>query len=224
MARRSGKPTPALPRAGERRRPTLPLVVAVLIALGAAGAGAAIGFALGRPGGTEAVVADLQRAEAERDVQQIKELTALARETADRITPALAGLRAEDAAARIGDRPRTADWQRAVTQAAARFDDPPSGTTATNVARGGFRSAVDQAALAVDTYAAAAAQPAAARPPLVELAARQALQAAVAWSVAATQLDQINVDAGYGHQHVYIELGSGEDAFTPDNVPEGTGS
>ena len=41
------------------------------------------------------------------------------------------------------------------------------------------------------------------------------------WSVAAAQLDQINVDAGFGHQHVYLQTEQGSGAFTADGEEEG---
>jgi hypothetical protein len=56
-----------------------------------------------------------------------------------------------------------------------------------------------------------------------ELATRQRDLAVTSWSVAATQLDQINVDAGYGHQHVFLRSEPGGEAFTPDDAPEGNG-
>ncbi len=46
--------------------------------------------------------------------------------------------------------------------------------------------------------------------------------ATAVWSVAATQLDQINIDAGYGHQHVHLRVG-GEVSFAPDGSAEGEG-
>jgi len=38
---------------------------------------------------------------------------------------------------------------------------------------------------------------------------------------AAAQLDQINMDAGFGHQHVYLQTEQGSGAFTPDGEEEG---
>ena len=76
-------------------------------------------------------------------------------------------------------------------RAAEPFANPPSGTTATNVARGGLRSAVEQASLAVESYLLAVTGPLTQRAALTALAKRQATEAATAWSVAATQLDQI---------------------------------
>jgi len=55
------------------------------------------------------------------------------------------------------------------------------------------------------------------------LADRQLDLAVTTWSVGATQLDQINVDAGHGHQHVFLTGDEHSGAFTPDDAPEGTG-
>jgi hypothetical protein len=222
MSRKTGKPSYALTRSTRRQRLAVPIVV-VAVGLVAAAGGGAIGFAVGKPNATEAGIAELRQAEAARDVSQIKELTTLARATRDQIGPALEGVRADDALARAQDQKRIAQWQQTIRQAVSAFESPPSGTTATNVARGALRGAVEQAALAVDTYAAAAALPADRRQPLVALASRQSIAAATMWSVAATQLDQINIDAGHGHQHVFLNIEGGHGAFTEDGAKEGTG-
>ncbi|MDG4780911.1 hypothetical protein O7614_14795 [Micromonospora sp. WMMD961] len=58
---------------------------------------------------------------------------------------------------------------------------------------------------------------------LLDVTTRQAAEAATVWSVAATQLDQINVDAGHGHQHVFLDTDPPAGAVTPDGAAEGTG-
>ena len=70
-------------------------------------------------------------------------------------------------------------------------------------------------------YAAAQAAPTAQRAGLIEIAKRARTTAATSWSVAAAQLDQINVDAGLGHQHVYLQTEQGSGAFTADGEEEG---
>lgn len=177
----------------------LPAVLAFVVAAVVFGFG---GYLVGRPDSVTRAADDIRAADAARDKQQIKDLTALARDTRDALGPVIKGM-----ATPGGD---ASSWQRTVSAAAKRFDDPPSGSTATNVARGSLAAAVDQLAIAVDTYAT---QP--------DLSARQRDLAVTTWSVGATQLDQVNVDAGYGHQHVYLESGPGSEAFTPDDAPEG---
>ncbi|MEV6979692.1 hypothetical protein AB0M95_00240 [Sphaerisporangium sp. NPDC051017] len=207
------------------RRPVALLTTALVAALVAG----PIGYMIGRPDATQAAIADMQEADAKRDVQQIGELTASARKTAEDLNRVLGGLTAafpKDPAsnpqpagpAPLGD---LATWQNTLKEAVARHADTPSGTTATNVARGGFRSAVNTLAAAVDTYAAAEKLPADARQPIIDLATRQRSAGIAMWSVAATQLDQLNIDAGNGHQHVYLQSTPGEGAIAPDDVPEG---
>jgi hypothetical protein len=164
------------------------------------------GYLAGKPSEQEQMTNDIRAADAARDVEQIKSLTDLARTTRDDLTPILAGLEGDAPAADV------TSWQQTVTAVARSFDDPPSGSTATNVARGSLSTAVDQLAVAVDAYQRG----------LHDLAVRQRDLAVTTWSVGAAQLDQINIDAGYGHQHVYLESGADE-AFTADDAPEGTG-
>ena len=218
MSRRTGKPSylqQARPRSGPGASR-----VAVAVALGLAVAllGGLGGWSIGRPDRTESAIADIQAADARRDATQIAELTTTARSVRDEITPVLTGIDGGDPP----DAARIRQWQQAMGRANAPFADPPSGTTATNVARGGLRTAVEQATIAVDTYAAAVGVPAAQRTALVDLARRQADAAVAVWAVAATQLDQINIDAGYGHQHVHLGADPDE-AFAPDGEAEGSG-
>jgi hypothetical protein len=196
----------------------------VLFGCVAALAGGGIGYAVGRPDRTTAAIADLKAAEAQRDKQQIKELTDLARRVRDDLNPIVSALQAGDKSAGPTNATQVRSWQQKVREIAKWFADPPSGTTATNVARGGLRSAVEQSVIAVETYAIAARSAGAQRQALLALTARQGFLAATTWSVAATQLDQINIDAGHGHQHVYLQTGSGTGDFTPDNATEGTGN
>jgi hypothetical protein len=102
-----------------------------------------------------------------------------------------------------------------------RHKDTPSGSTATNIARNGLRNAVSELSVALDTFAAARALPAGHQPRLLVMASRQRLLAVNNWSVAATQLDQLNIDAGNGHQHVYLTDSPEGGATVGDGSPEG---
>ncbi|MFC4855390.1 hypothetical protein [Actinophytocola glycyrrhizae] len=184
------------------RRRVLPAVLAFVVGAVVFGVG---GYLVGSPSEEAQMAADIRAADAARDKVQVKELTDLARATRDDLAPVVAGLAAHE-----GD---AAAWQRTVEGAARSFDDPPSGATATNVARGSLATAIDQLAVAVAAH----------QQGHHELATRQRDLAVTAWSVGATQLDQINVDAGYGHQHVYLQSEPGGEAFTPDGEPEGHG-
>jgi hypothetical protein len=188
----------------------LPALLAFAVAAVVFGVG---GYLVGRPAETDRMAEDIRAADAVRDKQQIKELTGLARATRDDLAPVVTGLAGDGTAADVQT------WRRIVDAAVTSFADPPSGSTATNVARGSLAGAVDQLDLAVAAFEQSLAGGAGAK----ELAVRQKDLAVTAWSVGATQLDQINVDAGYGHQHVYLEADPDGEAFTPDGEPEGHG-
>jgi hypothetical protein len=224
MSRRTGKPSYLLsPPARQGRARTWLIAVAAAAVLVAAPAGGLVGHAVGRPDPTDAGIAQLRQADAERDAQQIVELTELAYRTGAELAPLLRAVIQDTKAGRTPEKAQVDRWQQIMRQVTAHFADPPSGMTATNVARGSLRSAVEQAAVAVDSVALALAGPVAERPQRMALAARQATLAVTTWSVAATQLDQINIDAGHGHRHVHLDAGEVEGALTPDGAAEGTG-
>ncbi|TDV54987.1 hypothetical protein [Actinophytocola oryzae] len=185
----------------ERRSAWLPAVIAFVVAAVVFGGA---GYLVGRPGEQERMAEDIRASDAVRDKEQIKALTDLARTTKDDLAPVVSGLRSG-----TGD---VAQWQQVVDKAVKSFDDPPSGSTATNVARGSLAAAVDQLALAVGVSGTDR-----------KLATEQLDLAVTTWSIGATQLDQVNVDAGYGHQHVYLDGDPEGEAFTPDGAEEGTG-
>ncbi|WP_406068932.1 hypothetical protein [Micromonospora sp. NBC_01638] len=224
MSRRTGKPSYQLSAPDTRRRRKARVAV-VVATIGLAGVlvGGAAGYTANRPDGVESAVADIREAEAKRDSQQIVELTATARRLGEEISPILTALRADTPTSGQPGPEQARQWQQTMLRAAEPFANPPSGTTATNVARGGLRSAVEQASLAVESYLLAVTGPPTQRTALTELAKRQAVQAAASWSVAATQLDQVNIDAGQGHQHVYLDTSPGGGAFTSDGAAEGSG-
>ncbi|HTF07451.1 MAG TPA: hypothetical protein VK659_04680, partial [Asanoa sp.] len=174
-----------------------------------------------RPDSTTRAVEEIKKQEAARDLAQIKELTAVARASQAVLSRVLADL---DAAA-AGTGPVSAEevggWRSAVQELVDKHADSPSGTTATNVARGALRTAVNDFAIAIDLFAESLELPAAQRPAFVEIVKRARKTATVGWSVAAAQLDQLNIDAGLGHQHVYLRTEQGSGAFTPDGAPEG---
>ena len=222
MSPKTGRPSYLLDPPARNASARTRLVAGIAAAALATGLlGGLIGYSVGRPSETEASIARLQKADAERDAQQIIELTDLAHRTGDELSPILTAIRQASDAGRPPEAAQVGQWQQTMRQLTERFADPPSGTTATNVARGGLRSAVEQAAIAVDTLALAAAADAADE--RLALAARQAAVAVTTWSVAATQLDQINIDAGQGHRHVHLDTGGADGALTPDGAAEGHG-
>ncbi|MGI5158833.1 hypothetical protein [Microbispora sp. CA-102843] len=218
---RPRRPTPV--RHATRSR-ALGLAVAFL--LGALVSGGLV-FTVTRPSSIEQMADRLRAESALRDKTQIKTLTELARTTRDRLVPVLDGLdRALPADGTAGPAVVTsadaASWRKAAAAAVEGFADPPSGETATNVARSSLASAVRQIATTVDTYAAARDLAGPARTAAMDLAVRQRADAIFTWSVGATALDAVNVDAGYGHQHVFLPTSPGDGALTPDTEPEGS--
>ncbi|MET8143958.1 hypothetical protein ABZU32_26940 [Sphaerisporangium sp. NPDC005288] len=184
-------------------------------------------FAVTGPDSTERMADQLRTQAALRDKTQIKDLTALARTTRDWLAPVLEGLALAmpDGDAAAGPAAVTSadvgEWREAATAAVASFADPPSGETATNVARSSLASAVRQLATTVDAYAAARDLRGPSAASALERAARQRSDALFTWSVGATALDAVNVEAGYGHQHVFLQAPPGDGALTPDTEPEG---
>ncbi|GIF72554.1 hypothetical protein [Asanoa siamensis] len=220
MSRKTGRPSYVHKAAQERakRVPLAALVVGVVVAALLAGLA---GFLIGRPDATTRAVDEIKAQEAKRDVEQIRALTTLARASQEKLTTVLTAFDAAVDSGRPADTATIAGWQQTVKDLVAAHADSPSGTTATNVARGGVRNAIGDFQVAIDLYAAAVAGPEAQRAALIAIADRSRTSAATAWSVAAAQLDQINVDAGLGHQHVYLETEHGSGAFTADGEEEG---
>ena len=170
--------------------------------------------------------AELRGQFAERDKQQIKELTAQARSMVDDFTPVIAGLGQtlppdSESTGPVATASKVDEWRSRIREADEFFAETVSGETATNVARNGFSNAVDVLIETVETYKLALDQPAA-RAALLERARAQRDLAARTWSTAAIQLDAINIDAGFGHQHVVFPSSAGEAATPPDSLPEGT--
>ncbi|BCB88333.1 hypothetical protein [Phytohabitans suffuscus] len=220
-AARGARPATAGPSPARRVAPLL-----IAFAVGALLAGPIGAFAAGDSStSTDDRVAALRAEEARRDAVQIVELTGKARQTQERLVPVLDGLagavppgQAPGPAARQSD---VDGWRKVTGEVVESFANPPSGGTGVNIARSGLAAAVRTLDAAVDTYAAALAQPAAARAPLFELAGRQRDIAVATWSTAATQLDVLNIDSGNGHAHVFLPAAPGQGALTADGAPEG---
>jgi hypothetical protein len=162
-----------------------------------------------------------------RDREQVQELTDRMRRAVDDLQPVLSGLArtfppGEDE--RLGPVLSAADvraWRAPLRETDQYFENPPSGETGTNVARGGFAAAVDSLVGAVDTYELALEGE---RDALLERAREQRNVAVRTWSVAATQLDAINIATGFGHQHVYLGATEQLGGFGADPAPEGSGA
>lgn len=177
------------------------------------------------PDATQQRIAELEREDAARDVAQLGPLTDQARETRDRLTPVLEAMAlAVPADGSAAQSPLTADtvngWRDVVAAAEKSYEQSPSAGNGINVARSGLRTAVQQLAAAVRMFEAALGPGGST---LVALAGEQRTLALRTWSVAAVQLDVINIEAGKGHVHVQLPSGTGSGAIAPDGAPEGSG-
>jgi hypothetical protein len=169
---------------------------------------------------------ELEQQFAVRDSQQVTELTELARKLGDDLDPVLAGINEtlplddDDRVGRLASTAEAERWLRAARTAAELFEDSPSGETATNVARGALAAAVRGIERTADTYLLALQHPET-RTQLLESTRTQRDNAMRAWETAGIQLDVINIDVGFGHQHPPIP---GTGGRAPDSLPEGTDS
>jgi hypothetical protein len=180
------------------------------------------------PDATERRIAELKQEEVERDVAQLGPLTDLAKGSRDHLSPvlqAMAGAVPLGGAA-PGQMP-TAEvvkgWHDVVSAEEERYAQAPSAGNGINVARTGMRTAVQQLATAVDGFEAALTAPEPLKGTLLALAGQQRTLALRTWSVAAIQLDVINIDAGRGHVHVQLPAGPDSGAIAADTAPEGGG-
>jgi hypothetical protein len=230
---RRAAPAAAPPGPG-RRQFWLGMLVAaaVLIPLGVVAVVLASGDDEAPASATDEVQTEAERLRRQtqvRDREQVQELTDRMRRAAEDLQPVLSGMAETFPPGRdnrLGDVATAADvraWRRPVEEVDAYFEDPPSGETGTNVARGGFSASVDALVGAVDTYELAL-ESGGPREALLEQARAERNLAVRSWSVAATQLDAINIATGFGHQHVYLGGSTEAGGFGADPAPEGSGA
>lgn len=232
---RSSSPAKSSPRSGAQTRPAAPsrssrsrtAVIAVVALLLGAGGALGVTAIVDRPDEAESAVAAAQEAQAQRDVETTRELTVIAREVAALLEPALVGLAGaipsqEPATpAPVASAEEVDEWSSAVDEARAAFGDSRSAGTAVNVARNSLIAAVEQFQVTVSIYEAALAAEGVQQQRLIEIAGAQRKSAVYTWSIAATQLDLINVEADLGHAHVVLPGAPGSGDFL-DGAPEGS--
>jgi hypothetical protein len=164
-------------------------------------------------------VAELEAQEAERNLERIDSLTQTTVAAHDELLPVMDQLHAilplDGSPAQPASRDDVAALQASVSSAFEMFGSPESASTEVNVARGGFVLAVELLAASLTAYEAALdagfETGGAGGSQLVEMAADLRMSAVDAWSVAATQLDVLNIDAENGHVHLYLPARPGED-------------
>jgi len=176
----------------------------------------------------ESEAATLRKQTQVRDKDQVAELTDRMRGTADALVVVLDGFGkalppGKKSAGPLATPAAVAKWRAAVRKENEYFAETVSGETGTNVARGGFAAALDALNEATETYALAVGDPGHRRQ-LLARAREQRDLAVRTWSVAATQLDAINIATGYGHQHVYLGGSELVGGFGADPAPEGSGA
>ncbi|WP_436495035.1 hypothetical protein [Actinokineospora sp. HUAS TT18] len=180
-----------------------------------------ISTATSGPDATEQRIAELRQEEVDRDIAQLGPLTDLAKGGRDRLAPVLAAM-AEviPAGSATPARQPTADqvkgWREVVSAEVERYAQAPSAGNGINVARTGLRTAVEQLAASVDGFEAALNSAEPQRNTLVALAGQQRTLGVRTWSVAAIQLDVININAGKGHVHVQLPAGPESGAAPAD--------
>ncbi|MGF1646729.1 MAG: hypothetical protein ACFCVF_07405 [Kineosporiaceae bacterium] len=222
------------------------LVPGLLVGLAVGGtAGALVLPGERAPGVGDARVAELQVEETARDSAALDALNDRAARMLDLLAPVVtaAGRHvlepapdpapdpgADGAGAPAGaagpPMPGSADvaaWGDTVGEAREVLGDPPSAGTGVNVARAGLAAALVDLEAAVDALALAADTAEAGGDPVpAQRVAGTALRGAAAtWSVGATQLDAVNVEAGNGHVHLYLPPVAGSGALAADPAPTG---
>ncbi|AFR06671.1 hypothetical protein [Nocardiopsis alba] len=187
-------------------------------------------------GGDDAVspdparVAELEASAAERHVDQVEELVHHTRAAHEGLLPVLESLDTvlpADGSAPSEDLPDTEEidtWLGTTLEARDHLEHAESGETAFNVTHAGLRGSVDLLASSLNAYDSAVRADEDRRTDLLELAADLRDQAVRAWSVAATQLDMVSVEAGHGHIHLYLPAAPGSGALTPDEAEDGDGA
>jgi FlaG/FlaF family flagellin (archaellin) len=164
---------------------------------------------------------------ADRDRTQVEALTATAREASTALNELMTELGTylppgAEPATETASPGAVAEWAETIDAVDAAFGDPPSGETATNVARGSLDASVDTLRIAVKAYGdALRLPPGEDRLAALHRAAESRDLGVRIWSLGATQLDYVNVELGLGHQHVHLAVTGVEGAMTADPEPEG---
>jgi hypothetical protein len=110
-----------------------------------------------------------------------------------------------------------ASWTQTTADAVDAVAASTTGRRGTNDARESFESAADVLDDAVRSVAAAMEVEGDERAELLQHASEQRDLGVQVWSIGATQLDRLSILAGFGHQHVFLEI-EGTGALTPDGV------
>lgn len=174
-----------------------------------------------------APVAELEASAAEDHVDQVAELIEHARAAREGLVPVLEFLDEippTDGSSGMEDLPALADIDerlRAVGEALTHLDHADPGETEFEVTHAGLRVSVEVLGSALNAYHAAVQTDGDRSTELLELAIDLRDQAIRAWSVAATRLDVLSIEAGHGHVHLYLPAPADIGAMEPDGVEDG---
>ncbi|NOV97803.1 hypothetical protein HDG69_002378 [Isoptericola halotolerans] len=170
-------------------------------------------------------VAELERAEVERNEQTLEALAEFGLELQDELSPVLEGLQAAEPPDGSSRREPTAEeldrWRGVLDALATDAEALPLGATEHNMVRRGFALTVEMLGSSVDLVE----QGSAADPPtagtLYGLSGDVRGQAVDAFGMAAMQLDLLYIAADKGHLHVVLR--AGEDGAPIDDPHAGHG-
>ena len=174
-------------------------------------------------------VAELEASADARHVDQVESLIHHTRAAHEELVPVLLSLNEVlpadgSAPEEFPDTEEIDGWLNAVRDARGHFSDSDSGNTDFNVTRAGLSVSVDLLGSAMTAYHAAAQAEGDQQVELLDLASDLRDQAVKSWSVGATQLDVVSIDAGHGHIHLYLPAEPGSGALQPDEAEEGEGA
>lgn len=182
------------------------VVAAVVWATTRAPDGAASGGFAADP----ARVAELEAAEAARDAENLGVVADFAVAAQERLVPTMNDL---SVALPLDGSPGTpatseqlATWREALAALTTEAEALPTGASGYNVTRNGLGVSIALLGDALDALELALAADETAREPLLALAGDLRMRAADTWGMAATQLDDLSVDADQGHVHVFLPL------------------
>ena len=178
-------------------------MVALVSVLVGAAAALVLRAALTAPSDLERDVAALEAAELERDAGLARDLVASAGTAHAEVLAVVTEVEEVTADGGTPTADQATTWTNEVVAAAAPFSEQVSGGTRVNLTREGFRHATDLLAQSLRTHrdAAQAGDDA----PALRAAADESFRSAlVAWSIAATELDELAVGADLGHVHLYL--------------------
>ncbi|AEG44914.1 hypothetical protein L600_000800000850 [Isoptericola variabilis J7] len=158
-------------------------------------------------------VAELERAEAERNAQSLEALATFGVGLQDELAPVLEGLHgahpSDGSTRRTPTGEDVDEWRASLEELAVEADALPSGGTEHNMVRSGFVLTLELLGSSVDLVEQALSAEPASDETLFRLAGAARDHAVDAFGSAAMQLDNLYVTADKGHLHLVLRAGEG---------------